>query len=189
MHGEKPRIRLVSEQQLRIYTLPLRQKILRTMRLIGKPMTSKQIADRLHIAPSSARHHIMKLKEIGLVVHDHYESINGIKADYLVVADVEISLGADISDSFTAEREQASRVMLSEITERFMSTLASRREKGDTDSNRFFGDILGGIAHLSNEDAEHLYTMVKTFLNEHSLPKDKEERPWELALLLYETEH
>lgn len=189
MKREKPRIRLESEQQLRIYTLPLRQKILRTMRLIGEPMTSKQIADRLHIAPSSARHHIMKLKEIGLVVHDHYESINGIKADYLMVADVEVSLGADISDSYTPEREHASRVMISEITERFMSTLSSRRRKGSAASNLFLGDILGGIAYLSHEDAEHLYEMVKTFLDEHSLPKGKDEKPWEYALLLYETEH
>ena len=83
MELEKKTIRLESENQLRIYALPLRQKIIRTMQVLGRPATAKQIADTLMISPSSARHHLLKLQEIGLVEHDHYEFINGIKADYV----------------------------------------------------------------------------------------------------------
>lgn len=186
MESKKPMIRLETEKQLRIYTLPLRQRILRTMRIIGKPVTSKQIADKLGIVPSSARHHMMKLKEIALVEHDHYETINGIKADYLVAADVNVSIGTDIDDPLTTERETASQVMLAEIANRFMSTLTSRREKASAFPHRFFGDLLGGIAHLSDEDAEKLYLMVRNFLDDHSLPKKENENPWEFAFLLYE---
>jgi DNA-binding CsgD family transcriptional regulator len=188
MNDEKPTIRLESEKHLRIFTLPLRQRILRTMRIIGKPVTTKQLADMLGIAPSSARHHIMKLKEIGLVEHDHYQTINGIKADYLIAADVNVSIGTDISDAHTAERESASQVMLFEIADRFLSTLSSRREKAAASPGQFFGDLLGGIVHLSTEDAEKLYLMIRDFLDSHALPKNSDDHPWEYAMLLYEIE-
>jgi DNA-binding CsgD family transcriptional regulator len=188
MTSEKPTIRLETEKQLRIFSLPLRQKILRTMRMIGKPVTSKDIADRLKIAPSSARHHLNRLKEIGLVEHHHYKTINGIKADFLIASDVNVSIGTDISDAHTAERETASQVMLAEISNRFMGTLSARREKASNTPQRFFGDLMGGIAHLSTQDAEKLYHMVRDFLDAHTLPKTSDETPWEYAFLLYEAE-
>ncbi len=77
--------------------------------------------------------------------------------------------------------------MLSEISNRFMATLSDRRGKASTFPNRFFGDLLGGIAHLSDGDAEKLYLMLRDFLDDHSLPKTGNEHPWEYAFLLYET--
>jgi hypothetical protein len=158
------------------------------MRIIGKPVTSKQLADTLGIAPSSARHHLLKLKEIGLVEHHHYKTINGIKADFLIVSDVNVSIGTDIFDEHTAERETASQVMLSEISNRFMGTLSTRREKATAFPQQFFGDLLGGIVHLSTQDAEKLYHMVCDFLDAHALPKTSDDAPWEYAFLLYEVE-
>ncbi|MDD4012257.1 MAG: helix-turn-helix domain-containing protein [Sphaerochaetaceae bacterium] len=188
MKNEKTTVRLESEKQLRIFTLPLRQRILRTMRIVGRPVTTKQVADMLEIAPSSARHHILKLKEIGLVEHDHYEQINGIKADYLIASDVTVSIGTSLQDAYTAERDSASQVMLFEIADRFLATLPSRRKKAQEAPGQFLGDLIGGIAHLSTEDAEKLYNQIRDFLDSHSLPRAKDDHPWEYAVLLYETE-
>ncbi len=68
---DKPIVKLATEKELRIFMFPLRQKILRTMHLLGEPTTAKHIADTLGISPSSARHHLIRLQEIGLVEHDH----------------------------------------------------------------------------------------------------------------------
>ena len=74
---------LDNEKKLRIYTLPLRQRIMRKMSISGVPMTAKQIADLLEITPSSAQHHMKQLMSIGLIEADHHEMINGIKANYM----------------------------------------------------------------------------------------------------------
>ena len=185
---KKPTIRLETEQQLRIYSLPLRQRILRTMRIIGKPVTAKQIADKLSLSPSSSRHHLLKLQEIGLVEHDHYESINGIKADYLRAADVNISIGTNQQDALVGEREAATHMLLSDITTRFMHTLKSNRDQMLANPNYFFGDLISGIAHLSQEDAKEFYAVVTRFLDEHTHIQSTEQSPWECALILYKTE-
>lgn len=186
--GVKPVIRLESERQLRIYSLPLRQRILRTMRIMGKPVTAKQVADRLGISPSSARHHLLKLKEIGLVEHDRYELINGIKADFLRVADVNISIGTNMDDHLAHEREATTRMMLAGTGERFMSSLSDMRAKTVAEPDYFPGDLLGGIVHLDQKEAKELYTLIRDFLDTHGQSQHDQKTPWEYAFLLYETE-
>jgi len=188
MESEKKTIRLESEYQLRIYALPLRQKIIRAMHVIGKPVTAKQIADRLLISPSSARHHLLKLQEIGLVEHDHYESINGIKADYLRISDVTVSIGTNIDDELIKDRESTTRMMLADIEQRFVQALPRLRESAQAEPDRFTGDLLGGIVHMSTEDAKKLNLMIRDFIDEHNRPDDKNSVPWEYAMLLYEAE-
>jgi hypothetical protein len=57
------------------------------------------------------------------------------------------------------------------------------------DPNHFSGDLITGIAHLSQADAKRLYDMVGTFLDEHALPTGNDESAWEFAFLCYETNH
>lgn len=187
-NAAKPMIRLESERQLRIYSLPLRQKILRTMRIFGKPVTAKQVADRLGISPSSARHHLLKLEEIGLVEHDRYELINGIKANFLRVADVNISIGTNMDDHLAHEREATTRMMFAETGERFMSSLAEMRARTVAEPEHFSGDLLGGIVHLDQKEAKELYTLIQDFLDTHGQSQHDQKTPWEYAFLLYETE-
>src|SRR5690554_636852 len=96
-------IYLSSEKQLRIFMLPLRQKILKTMFLNGRPMTAKQISDQLSITPSSAKHHLLKLQEISLVTPDHQELINGITARYYRTTGKHVSIGQNFNDAHSAE--------------------------------------------------------------------------------------
>jgi DNA-binding transcriptional ArsR family regulator len=187
--SEKPLIRLETEHQLRIYSLPLRQKILRTMRIHGEPITAKQVADHLGISPSSSRHHLLKLREIGLVEHDRYELIHGIRADYLRLTDVNVSIGTNLDDPLSFQREATTRIILSDITNRFIDTLSNQRNESMKDPNHFSGDLITGIAHLSQADAKRLYDMVGTFLDEHALPTGNDESAWEFAFLCYETNH
>jgi len=182
----KPVIRLETETQLRIYMLPLRQRILRSMRIHGKSVTSKQIADELDISPSSARHHILRLREIGLVEHDRFELINGIRAEYLKAADVTVSIGTNTDDELTSQREAVAASMLSDVANRFKKTMKAQRERMKEDPSLFTGDLLCGIAHLSNEDAKECYRILREFLDAHMTPHAGTERPWEYALLFHE---
>jgi DNA-binding transcriptional ArsR family regulator len=182
----KPIVRLESETQLRIYMLPLRQKILRTLHILGTPVTAKRIADMLSLSPSSARHHLLRLREIGLVEHDHYEMVNGIRAEYLRPADVTVSIGTNMIDTLSEDREALTAAMLAGVGQRFQETLGNQRERGIVDPSIFSGDFLGGIAHLSQKDAQTFYHLVREFLDKHSTKRSDSETAWELALIMYE---
>lgn len=182
----KPIVRLESETQLRIYMLPLRQKILRTLHTLGTPATAKRIADMLSLSPSSARHHLLRLREIGLVEHDHFELVNGIRAEYLRPADVTVSIGTNRVDALSEDREALTAAMLAGVGQRFQKALAGQRERGIADPSLFCGDFLGGIAHLSQEDAKKFYRMVRDFLDKHTTPHGDSDTAWEFALIMYE---
>lgn len=184
---DKPIVKLATEKELRIFMFPLRQKILRTMHLLGEPTTAKHIADTLGISPSSARHHLIRLQEIGLVEHDHYEMVNGIKADFIRVADVTVSIGTDTADSLIEEREALSASILANVFANFTSTMHARRENPAEKSSRFQGDLFSGIAHLDAGEAEELHHLVRAYLEDHAKPTHGGSSPWEFAFLLYET--
>ena len=60
-------IRLETRQQLNIYMSPVRQELMRLLRLAEEPMTPKALADRLGVSPSSVQHHLKKLLELGVI--------------------------------------------------------------------------------------------------------------------------
>ncbi len=179
-------IRLETEEQLRIYMLPLRQKIMRTLRILGRPVTAKYVSDQLDIAPSSARHHLLQLQKIGLVEHDHFELINGIRAEYLRCTDVTVSIGTATNDELSGEREALTANLLNEITMQFQADLPRQRKLLEENPNLFLGDLLAGIVHLRREDAKQFHEMVRTFLENHEVVQSSEDTAWEYAILLHE---
>jgi DNA-binding transcriptional ArsR family regulator len=182
---KKPLITLASEHQLRIYMLPLRQTILRTMRILGKPATAKHIADMLGISPSSSRHHLLKLQEIGLVSHDHYELIKGIRAEYLRLADVDVSIGTNINDALTDQRDALTRTLVGNLGTRFLSAIPKHREAASSDPSWYGGDLYSGIAHLDEHEARELFSLITTFLDAHDSERASEGRvAWEFAVML-----
>jgi DNA-binding CsgD family transcriptional regulator len=180
-------VKLQSETDFRIYMLPLRQKILRLLRIQGKAMTSKQIADKLGISPSSARHHLLRLMELGLVEHDHYESVNGIQANYLRSADVTVSIGGGKTDGLYQEREELISALVYDTLANFQKTMRAGISASEQDETPFIGDLFSGIAHLSQKDATEFYSMARDFLETHALPNEESDNPWELACIFYNT--
>lgn len=185
---QKETILLDTEEKLKIYSYPLRQRILRTMRVEGVPLTSKKIADILGLSPSSARHHLLKLQKIGLVRHDHYEMVNGIRADYLKVVDATVSFGIQMDDDLYGKREQTMRQLLADIVQRFFSSIPRLRSQKAEVPESFKGDLVTGIIHLREDDAKQFHTLVRTFLDEHEVKDGQGQKVWEFAFLMYETQ-
>ena len=185
---QKEVILLDTEEKLKIYSYPLRQRILRTMRVEGIPLTSKKVADILGISPSSARHHLIRLQEIGLVEHDRYEMVNGIRADYLRVVDATVSIGIQMDDELYGRREQTTRQLLADIVQRFFSAVPRLRRHKRAEADSFNGDLVTGIVYLTKEDATQFHAMVRTFLEEHEQREGEGQNVWEFAFLMYEAE-
>ena len=177
-------IYLDGEKQLRIFSLPLRQKILRELQKAGAPLTAKQIADRLKITPSSAQHHLIKLESIGLVELDHIENINGIQAKFMRASDVVVSIGQQIADETAPARDALMTNHLMEIIQGYQRIVEHTRNcppERDVRGN----DIFTEIAHLTDEQARELRALVMDYLQNHraAVPGTN---PWQIAYLAYD---
>lgn len=179
----KKKIVLSTERELRIYMLPLRQRIIREMEIEGKPMTTKQLADKLKITPSSARHHLSKLEELGLVEFDHNEFINGIKANYMRLTDVVVSIGQELNDGLQNERSVYSQNVVAQVYKGYESTLKEcQREKKE-----FSGAFLSGVVHLTKQEVQNLHSMMLDMLEEKRTQK-KDTEAYEVVFVGYRVE-
>jgi len=176
-------IYLDGEKQLRIFSLPLRQRILREMQKAGMPLTAKHIADRLKITPSSAQHHMMKLASIGLVEPDHIESINGIQAKFMRVSDVVVSIGQQLTDETALARDALMKNHLMEAHRGYQQVVEYARDN----PKKLIGtgnDIFSEIAHLSEDQALELRALVMDYTQKHKNAAAGT-NPWQIVYLAY----
>ncbi len=181
-------ISLSAKEDLKVYMSPQRQALLRAMRISGKPMTAKALADKLEISASSAAHHISKLLELGVVEEDHTETINGIIARFYRLADVIVSIGLQRDDALGGERSAViQNILLNTLNGMNEGIEWARRNNVPDERLGDFGDVLSGVIHLKPEDARELLRSVKEFLDAHERYKDGTQ-PWEFALMFYNSE-
>lgn len=178
-------ISLSTKEELKIYMSPQRQQLLRAMRITGKPMTAKAVADKLDISASSATHHISKLVLLGVVEEDHTEMVNGILARYFRLADVTVNIGQQLDDGLGDERTVIIQNVLLSALEGMSEGLEWAKRNGIPDENLAdYGDVLSGVMHLKPEDARELLKYIREYLNSHEQHEDGTQ-PWEFALILY----
>jgi DNA-binding Lrp family transcriptional regulator len=180
------KIIIESDKDLKVVMSPIRQKIMKFMRVEGRPVTSKYIADLLNITPSSARHHIKLLEQLGIIKTDHCEVINGITAKYLTITDKTISLGQNINDELSEERDILARNMIYEIYNGYQNLIKDNKTllTGEFNKGNKFADILSGVVHLTENEANELYDIVNNFINSHS-KSTEDSHPFEYALIAY----
>ncbi|AEV29704.1 Bacterial regulatory protein, arsR family [Sphaerochaeta pleomorpha str. Grapes] len=168
-------ITLTTTEQLKIFMQPTRQKILQLLSVNG-PMTPKMVANALEITSSSAKHHILKLVELGIVELDRQQLIHGITATYYRKTLVTVSLGGLQGD----EREVVTQNLLKEVQDDFFKKI----KDFDQDSGHFSADIKTGVLHLTQSQADHLNEIIESFIEKHE-EKNKETIPFVYSLVLY----
>lgn len=173
---------LTGKKELDIYMNPQRQNLLRCMQIHGTPMTAKQIADQIGISASSVQHHIRLLRELGLVEQSHTEQIHGITATYFRVLPVNVRIGSFIADEHSNQRIALLQTSLNSVFNGFVEYCEKNCDP--TGLHHQFGDMLFGIQHLREDEAQQLYTMIAAFLEAHETPAENT-TAWEYALIAY----
>lgn len=183
------KIILKTEKELKIFMSPIRQKIIKQMEIEGKPITSKHIADKLNISPSSAQHHIKQLQEIGIIEFDHSEIINGIRAKYLKLTEKTVSIGGYIDDDLALDRDAIAKNMLFETYNNYQALITEKRPIIIEEYNKGnkVVDLLSGVVHLTTEDANELYDIINQFINNHS-KASTDTHPFEFALIAFRSD-
>nr|WP_312576312.1 helix-turn-helix domain-containing protein [Sedimentibacter sp.] len=183
------KIIIKTDKELKIIMSPIRQKIIKLMRIEGKSVTSKHIADKLNISPSSARHHIKQLELLDIIKPDYSEVINGITANYLKLTDKTISLGQDINDDLSDERDILTRNMIYETYDGYQKLIKNYRDLLTDEFNKGnkIADVLSGVLHLTNEESNELYDIISNFIKAHSKSASNT-HPFEYALIAYRSD-
>ena len=174
--GSKPRFRddmliLSDEKDVSIFMHPLRQRMLEKMMILAEPVTSKRLADELGIAPSSARHHMLKLESIGVVEKDHQELIHGILATYYRMTDKCISLNVCNTGLWDPTRlllEENAR----QVREGALKMMKDWQESPSQDWDDAWGLLeTNGVIHLTRQEALELRNLMGDYLHKHSQPR------------------
>ncbi len=161
---------LRTEKELRAYMHPLRQKILRCLFLEPSGMTAKQLADCLHVAPSSAGHHLAALEKVGLVELSHTEKIHGLTAKYYRAAAVDVCL-KETEPAAGRMRDALVRTSMNELEEHFFN-MVRETEKKSQELDPEKGDAMFGVIYLRQEEITQLRRRLADFLSEHSMPSE-----------------
>lgn len=178
---DKKIISLSKIEDLKIFMSPVRQKIIRCLKIEGSPMTAKAIADSLGISPSSAKHHISKLESLEIVVLSHTELINGITARYYKPSEVLVNIGSQLEDDLSSERS----IIVQNLINNTLEGLNSVRDLNvPQDELQNLGDFVHGVVHLTPKDSKKLFKIMQDFIDTHETKSESTE-PWEYALVFY----
>lgn len=185
----KNMIVLKTDKELKILMSPVRQKIIKIMGKEGKPVTPKHIADKLEISPSSVQHHIKKLEEIGIIEFDHTELINGITARYIRLSEKPVSIGQDLNDDLSAERDVLAKSILSKTYNEFIELLNKKRKfiSEEYKNGNKMMDQLSGVVHLTSEDANKLFNLIDDFVKSHAKASHNT-HPFQYALIAFQAD-
>lgn len=185
---EPKTIRLATREELNIYMSPVRQELLRTLRLSDGPMTPKALADKLKISPSSVQHHLKKLLSLGVVEVDHQSVINGITATYYRETRAMVQIGLERGDDLREEREAVVTAMVDRALRGLLERTRTVPPELPMEERMKYATLMNGIAHLSPKERAELTVLIDKFLLAHDAPAPDRSERWEYVLLAYRPE-
>ena len=171
---------LQTKKELDIYVNPRRQQLLRTMQLLNRPVTPKELSRKIGISASSVQHHIQKLLEIGIVELHHTETIRGITAHLYWLPPRTVSLGRTPGNPENTQRLTLMQNSLTHAFARFsryfLRCQSARQEA--------LGDMSWGIMRLREDEIRELKQIISQYIHEHEKP-EAEGIAMEYALLAF----
>jgi len=183
---------LCTDTELKIFSDPLRQRILWKLAERNTPMTAKMVADALGIAPSSAGHHLRRLESIGVVEIDHRETVRGIVATFYRMSDRPVSVKLDEPAHMSAQQlilENNLR-LVEEGFWRHAENLRAKTPRGGTMEDLPESWGLGctiDMLHLTDAELKEWNEMVRGFLKAHDGAHAAPcARPYHCAVIWYE---
>ncbi len=175
-------IRLSGKRELDIYVNPQRQRLLRLMTVVGRPITPKELSDRMGISASSVQYHLKKLEELGVVALSHTERIRGITARYYVAPPVTVSLGILTPDGNNPQRIAMMQSGVNGVFNGFLRYYSQASEEPAPADP--LGDVMWGVMRLGEAEARELSQVVRRYLDGHQATGEGR-APWEYALIAY----
>ena len=151
-------------EEVQVFSVPYRIKILDYMYSFNAPATVKNIADKMGETPAKIHYHIKKMEQVGIVKLIYTKHINGIEAKFYEPA-------AELFQINHKEGIDKSKVL--NHTQKTVSTLydESKRyflENMEIPNGKKNGIVTGGELYLTQEEFSNLMEEIKNILNKYS---------------------
>ena len=85
-------IDLVEKKQFRVMLNPVRQEMVHLLRLVARPLSANEVAERMQLSPNAAHTHLTKLVKMGLVSAKEGKRVDGSQTTYYQMRDVKLRL-------------------------------------------------------------------------------------------------
>lgn len=177
-------LELTDRKQFRILLHPVRQEIIHLLRLRGRAMTARAVADRLQLSPMAAQGHLKKLSSLGILQEEVRTVQEGHTATFYTLDDVEIRLCLGRKDAFQGDRE----ALAANLVDGTFRGLMNTSHLYDDVELKEHGMLLFGALHLPSQQRKELRALVEAYLRTHSSLSQEDVEHWEYVLLAYRGE-
>lgn len=180
-HAERRTVTISEREQLDVYLNPQRQRILHEMAVAARPVTCKQLADRLGISASTVTHHMKRLEAIGVARLDHTEQVRGITARYWTAPPASVDIHMDRADDLREEKTVLADFIHQRVYDAFRSYALSDGPERDRAAGVEAGELRTGFVYLDEDEARELKEIIVKFLESRERPREGA-IPWEFSL-------
>ena len=177
---------LKNEKELRIFTDPLRQRMINTMEISGIPMTAQKLSKCLNITPSSAKHHLKQLEKIGIVYVNHTETIHGIIATLYALTGRSVRIctnDSNLQNEQMAIAETSLRIVMSGFWKRIRKNSEEDAFDVINDETQNFST---GVIHASQEEIKELLESLRSFSEAHKTIQPGT-KPYTFSAIVYQS--
>lgn len=156
---------------MRSLSEPMKERIMLVMKDFNRPVTVKEIADKMGESPAKVHYHVKKLEEYKVLVLDHTESVKGITAKYYAFTSDSISFKLDDKDDKNASQilsqlSKQSSFYFDEAKADFLSALLPQNQPSDNNDQLDLCISRSTTYCIEPAKVEELNDRLKAVLNE-----------------------
>lgn len=174
-------IDLTEKKQFRVMLNPVRQEMVHLLRLVARPLSANEVAERMQLSPSAAHGHLNKLVNMGLVSAREGTRRDGSKTTYYQMRQVRLRLCLGRKDAFQGERE----ALAANLVDSTFRTMLDNTYRYDEQQVPEYSVLRFGALHLDTAHRKELMELVERYLEEHEALLPEAEEHWEYVVLAY----
>ena len=172
---------LVEKRQFRVMLNPVRQEMIHLLRLVARPLSANEVAERMQLSPNAAHTHLSKLVKLGLLSTQDGVREDGSKTTYYQMRDVKLRLCLGRRDAFQGERE----ALAANLVDSTYRSLLDNVYRYDEETLHDYGVLRFGALHLDSAQRRELMGLVESYLETHGALRPEAEEHWEYVVLAY----
>lgn len=174
-------IELVEKKQFRVMLNPVRQEMIHLLRLVARPLSANEVAERMQLSPNAAHTHLNKLVKLGLVSEQEGTRRDGSRTSYYQIRDVQLRLCMGRKDAFQGERE----ALAANLVDSTFRSMLDNAYRYDEEELLEYGVLRFGALHMDTAQRKELLELVTRYLEEHGALRPEAEEHWEYVVLAY----
>lgn len=186
----KDEMKLTDMDSIKAFSDPYKLKILNVFNRLGRPATSKEVADKMGEVPSKVYYHIKILEKHNIITLVYTKEINGIVAKYYeptadsyVIDNKEYEEIMPNSPHIKNQYEQIISNIFDDGKEEYINAM---REEGDKKRD---GMVISDVVYLTDDEYLEFREYIKKISKKKDTTKTNDTKPYLLFSSIIDTDN